>query len=151
MTFFFYSVFIVHVGLVRCAHSRFLSATTQTLKECTEILFNRHLLPYAQRSDVDAFRSIIAQPRIQQIYQKYQLQLQYVFLEKAGQDGVIQLDEFAIFLKEKGVVNAQFPKKQIVKIFNCVQDEVAGSTAEESEGGDGDEDACLEDMEMVSR
>ena len=130
-------------ALIRCANARFLTAQTTTLKECAEALFSRHLLPFAQRSDVDEFRKKLSEKRVQAIYDKYQLKLKIVFLQKAGMDGVIQLDEFTKFLKEKGVVNKKFPAKMVVKIFNCVQDE--GEPIPEGE----DEDECPEDCEMT--
>ena len=104
-------------ALVRCAHSRFLTTQTTTLKGCVEALFNRHLLPYAQRSDVEAFRKKIGEARVQSVFSKYEFKLKMVFIEKAGNDGKIDLNEFTKFLKEKGVVNKQFPAKSVVKIF----------------------------------
>ena len=133
-------------ALVRCAHTRFLTAQTTTLKGCAEALFNRHLLPFAQRSDVDAFRKKISETRCQQVYEKYQMKLKMVFIEKAGNDGLIDLKEFTKFLKEKDVVNKQFPAKSVVKIFNCVQDE--GEPVPEG-GDDDDDDECPEDCEMT--
>ena len=131
--------------LTRCAHSRFLSATTTTLKDCMEILFNKNLLPFAQRSDVEAFRKVINQPKIQSTFQKYRSQLKYVFVNQAGSDGVIGLDEFTHFLKMKSVVGSHFPVKQIIKIFNNVQNNCA-PVDEGDEMGDGE---CPADCEMT--
>ena len=135
--------------LVRCAYSRFHSSTTTTLKDCVEILFNKHLLPFAQRSDVDAFRKRIHEPQIQLCFQKYETQLKFVFIEKAGTDGVIQLDEFTNFLKKKGVVNSQLPAKKIMKIFNCVQNNSDNNVGGGDDDIDDDDDDETADCEMT--
>ena len=88
-------------ALVRIAQARFSSQQTTTLKGCVEALFNRCLIPFAQRSDVDRFRKLLRQKRVQDVFAKYQSKLKMVFLETAGNDDTIQLDEFTRFLKKQ--------------------------------------------------
>jgi hypothetical protein len=133
-------------ALVRVAQARFQSSQTTTLKGCVEALFNRCLLPFAQRSDVDRFRKLLGQKRVQEVFAKYENKLKMVFLTTAGNDDTIQLDEFTRFLKGKGIVNKTFPAKSILKIFNNVQDD---SDPLEISEGDEEEDECPEDAMMT--
>ena len=126
-------------ALVRCAHGRYKKQAQSELTECVIKMFENNIIPYAQRSDADAFRKLLAGKKIREIFTKHEKKLKKMYANIAGDDGLINCKEFNDLLYRKKIVDGKtVTTKNVLKIFNNVQ--------EDGDPAEGEDD--WEDMEM---
>eukprot|EP00945_MAST-04E_sp_MAST-4E-sp1_P008850 g8850.t1 len=129
-------------ALVRCAYGRYKAKAKTNLTECVIKLFENNIIPYAQRSDADAFRKILASKKVRDIFAKHEKKLKRLYRHIAGDDGMINCKEFSDLLYRKKIVDGKtVTTKNVWKIFNNVQEDGDPEEEETDEG--------MEDMEMT--
>ena len=126
-------------ALVRCAYGRYKVKAQTNLCDCVERMFENNIIPYAQRSDADAFRKSLAAKKVREIFTKHEKRLKRLYTRIAGEDGMINCKEFSDLLYRKKIVDGKtLTTKNVLKIFNNVQ--------EDGDPVEGEDD--LMDMEM---
>ena len=120
--------------------------------ECVEMLFEDHLMIYAQRSDVDVFRKQMKSKGVQDMFKRHRKKLAKIFIkysaadqhgDAAAQMDTMNVKEFMGLCLAKNLVDSNFSKKTVATIFSSLQsDEIAGD-------GDEDEGAEMDYNEFV--
>ena len=122
-------------ALVRCANGKYLEE--KSLYKKIKRLIEVHVLPHAQRSDVDAFRRNMKTEEMSQVLKKHEDNLLATFKKYAQAElshGVqstfgdvskdtINVNEFNVFMKEKKLLDSSLSNKMVLGIFNNVQSE----------------------------
>ena len=99
--------------------------------ECLKKLINKHILPFAKRSDAEAFRKIIGGKGVQRVFKKHSQELKKIFAKRAGLDKSMSMMEYSKLLRDTRTIDGKsFSHKNLVEVFNNVQDEGNGSKNE---------------------
>ena len=116
-------------GLIRVAHGKFNSSMGGTvLTMCLRKLVYQHILPFARRSDAEAFRKVLAGPGVQRVFKKHNKSLKDLFTKRAGLDKSMSMMEYAKLLRDTNTIDGKtFSQRNVAEIFNCVQDDGSAS------------------------
>jgi hypothetical protein len=124
-------------ALVRLAAAKY-TASDDILPRKVKRLVDHHVLPHAQRSDVDNFRRSLRTEEMQSVLKKHESNLMSTFKKYAQAElshkaasatfgdvhkDTINYSEFSVFMKDKKLLDATLSNKMVVGIFNNVQSE----------------------------
>jgi hypothetical protein len=116
-------------GLIRVAYQKFGAGgnLANQVYECMRKLINKHILPFAKRSDAEAFRKVLASKNVQRVFKKHGQGLKKIFAKRAGLDKSMSMMEYSKLLRDTKTIDGKsFSHKNLVEIFNNVQDESCG-------------------------
>ena len=75
-------------------------------------LINKHILPFAKRSDAEAFRKILASKNVQRVFKKHGQGLKKIFAKRAGLDKSMSMMEYSKLLRDtKSIDGKSFSHK----------------------------------------
>jgi hypothetical protein len=120
-------------GILRVAYGKFSGTMGQTAATmCLRKLVYQNILPFARRSDAEAFRKVLAGPNIQRVFKKHNTALKNLFTKRAGLDKSMSMMEYTKLLRDTKTIDGKtFSHRNVSEIFNSVQndDNVADENA----------------------
>ena len=126
---------IVHVGSMR-----FMTETT--LYSCIQKLVEEHIIPYADKVDLETFKRVIKDPEVVKLVRSYRGWLRKTFRKAADEDSSQQssnasssmsVKEFVIFAKSMKLMRGRLSNGDLESLFARVQQNDGSDDEEEEE------------------
>ena len=127
-------------GIVHVASMRFMTETT--LYSCIQKLVEEHIIPYADKVDLETFKRVIKDPEVVKLVRSYRGWLRKTFRKAADEDSSQQssnasssmsVKEFVIFAKSMKLMRGRLSNGDLESLFARVQQNDGSDDEEEEE------------------
>jgi hypothetical protein len=132
-------------AIVRLAFAKYEGQSDPLVRKVRRLV-DHHILPHAQRSDVDNFRRSMKTEEMHLVLKKHEPNLMSTFKKYAQAElshkaasatfgdvhkDTINYSEFSVFMKDKKLIDGALSNNHVLTIFNNVQSEAEGASEDD--------------------